>query len=215
MSFHYLTRFSILPSSSYTSHVAGFSKKIFAANVFGTFGYFSCILSWGWVALLYLPLALENKIVEDFLLPMPAEEVARQPIVTESSPFMMVIALIVTVVVIVATIIILIRIPVALAKTGKTITTKAAESAVPIVTRHQPVPVAKKKLLTANLIKLVKLLLVVTPIGAALLGSFFELPLPYEVVIIVSGVLSFFSLLWFSLQYGLAYSFKLDLKNLV
>ncbi len=191
------------------------SKRTLIVNTFGTLGYFSCIFSWGWAALLYLPMALENKYVEDFLLPTPAEEVVRQPVVSESSPFMVVFALIVTATVIIATVIVLVKIPIAVAKTAKTVTTKAADYAVPIVTRSQPLPPARKKLLTANLIKLMKLLLVIVPVGATLLGGFFELPLSYEVVVFVSSLLSLFSLLWFSLQYIAARLLRVEADALV
>ena len=191
------------------------SRKTLLANTFGTLGYFSCIFSWGWAALLYLPMVLENKYVEGFLLPAPAEEVVRQPVAAENSPFMTVFAFIVTAIVIIATIVVLIKIPIAVAKTGRTVTTKAANYAVPIVTRSQPLPPVKKKLLTTNLIKLMKLLLVIAPIGATLLSSFFVLPLPYEVVVIVSSILSLFSLLWFSLQYILAHLLRVKTNALV
>lgn len=191
------------------------SKRTILVNAFGTLGYFSCIFSWVWAALLFLPTLLENKYVEDYLLPTPPEEVIQQTATTGSSPFMMIVALVVTVIVIIATIVILIKIPIAVAKTGKTVTTKAAESAIPLVTKHQPLPPAKKKLLTANLIKIMKLFLVLLPFGATLLGIFIELPLPYEITVLISGILSLFSLLWFSLQYIFARLLKIDAVRLV
>ena len=191
------------------------SGKIILVNAFGTLGYFSCIFSWGWAALLYLSMLLGNKYLEDFLLPTPPEEVVQQPVVTESSPFMMLFALVVTVIVVIATVIILVKIPMAVARTGKTVTTKAAESAIPLVTKHQPLPPAKKKRLTVNLIKIMKLFLVLIPIGVILLGTFIELPLPYEIVVLISGILSFFSLFWFSLQYIFARLLKVDAGRLV
>ena len=165
--------------------------------------------------LLYLPMLLENKYVEDFLLPPPPKEVVQQSVATESSPLMLVFALAVTVIVIIATIIILIKIPMAVARTGKTVTTKAAESAIPLVTKNHPLPPAKKKRLTTNLIKIMKLFLVVIPVGVTLLGVLIELPLPYEIVMLVSGVLALFSLLWFSLQYIFARLLKVDAGRLV
>lgn len=191
------------------------SKKILLANAFGTLGYFSCIFSWGWAALLYVPMMLENKLVEDLILPTPAEEIARQPIISQSSPLMMVFALIVTVVVVVATVIVLIKIPIAVAKNGKAMTTKVAKSATPLITRNKPLPESKKKILTANIIKLIKLLLVIIPTALVLLGSLFELPLPYEIIVLVSGVLSLFSLFWFSLQYISARLLRIEADALV
>ncbi len=192
-----------------------YSKKLLLVNTFGTLGYFSCIFSWAWVALLYLPMILENKYVVDFLIPVPSEQIPAEPIITTSSPMMIIFAVIVTIVVIIATIIVLIKIPVAVAKTGKSVTTKAANTAVPLITKGHSLPNSQKKRLTVNLIKLVKLLLVLLPVGATLMGVFIELPVPYDVTILVSSILALLTLLWFSLQYIFARLLHLDLNKLV
>lgn len=191
------------------------SKKLLLANSFGTLGYLSSILSWSWVTMLYLPAFLENEQVEKFLIPTPPQEILQQTSTYEPSTATIIFSIIVTIVVIVSTIIILIKLPSTVAKAGRTVTTKVADSAVPLVTRKHELPPAKKKRLTAQLIKVIKLFIVILPVLATACSIFIQLPMPFEVVMFVSGILSGLALVWFILQYIAARLFKVDAKSLV
>jgi hypothetical protein len=177
------------------------SRKTLLANTFGTFGYISCLLLWGWTGIVYMPLLLENDTITRILLPPENSQVVAPPASTESSPVIAFIATGVTLAVIVLTIIVLLRAPMTIANTGKTVTTKAAGSALPLITHGKPLAPAKKKRLTVQLVKLVKLCIVLLPVFALLPGLLVELSLPFDVVILVSSVLALIAIFWFSVQY--------------
>lgn len=182
------------------------SKKVLLANMLGGLGYISCLMLWGWMGVLYVPMLLENENVERFLLPSTSdvESIPQVPPSSEISPIVAFIALAITVAVLIVTVIIILRAPVTITKTGKSVTTKAANTALPLIARGKPLPAAKKKLLTANLVKLAKLLLVLIPVALLGIGAFVEMPLPFEIAALVSSVLAFTSVAWFSLQYLVA-----------
>ena len=158
---------------------------------------------------------LDNKHVGQLLLPTPSEEpVVAQPLV-EASPITMVFAVIVTIIVIITTIAVFLKAPKTIATTGKTVTTKAASSALPLVARGKKLTTAKQQRLTANLIKLMKLLFVVLPVAIGCIGFFLQPPLPLEIIMFVSSILAIGALLWFCAQYSAARLLAVDLKLLV
>lgn len=191
-------------------------KKVLLVNACGALGYIACLMLWGWTGIIYVPMILENEKIEQLLLPSQGEEVVA-PIATttEVSPIAVFLALAITAIVMIATIVVLLRAPMTIARTGKSVTTKAATSALPLIARGKPLPAAKKKRLTANLVKLAKLLLVLAPVAALSLGVFVELPLPFEIVALVSGVLALIAVSWFSAQYLLARWLGVNLDQLV
>ncbi len=192
-----------------------YSKRALLVNTLGSLGYLFCLLSWCWVTLLYLPMLLENEQVGQFILPTPSQEVVPNESTPETSLPMIILAVTVTILILIATIVVLLRAPITIAKTGKTVTSKLADATIPLVTKGRQLPVAKKKLLTANLIKLTKLLLVLLPFAAVAFGVLVELPLPFNVAIFLSGILSLFALLWFSTQYVLAHLLGVENQALV
>jgi hypothetical protein len=184
--------------------MAAYSRRALLANSFGTFGYFSCLLLWVWVAVLYLPAALGNEQVKEFLLPAEGHPVSA-PESLAPSPGVIIFAIIITVVIMAVTLFVLLRAPVTIARTGKAVTTRAAGSIEPLVVHGRTLPLAEKRRLAASLIKFVKLLLVLIPVAAGLLTALLLPPtLPYEMVMLVTGVLGLASVLWFSAQYILA-----------
>src|SRR5690606_18477650 len=102
-----------------------------------------------------------------------------------------------------------------IAHTGKTVTQKAASSALPLITKGQKLSPAKKQRLTAGLIKLAKLLLVILPVAIGFLGAFIELPLPFDLAIFISSALAICALLWFSAQYIAARLLGVNQKLLI
>lgn len=190
-------------------------RKTLFVNIFGSLGYISCLFLWGWTGLLYLPLLLENEYVDSFLLPDKSESVVAPMPPSEPSPALAFVALFVTALVVIATIVVLLKAPVTVAMTGKTMTTKAANSALPIITRGRKLQPDKKRRLTANLIKIIKLILLLLPVSMGLVGAFITMPLPFELRIFVSSVLALCSVLWFSLQYITARLLKVETRLLV
>lgn len=192
-----------------------YSKKTLLANTFGSLGYIFCLMLWAWVGILYIPILLENENVERLLLPQPREEIIAPITTSGTSPVLAVAAVTATIVVLIITIIVLLRAPIAIARTGKTVTSKAASSALPLITRGKPLTPAKKRLLTTELIKLAKLLLVILPVAICSLGFFVETPLPFDMSIFVSSILALIAVAWFSAQYVAARFLAIDTEALV
>lgn len=186
------------------------SRKTLIVNIFGALGYLSVTLQWLWVTALLLPTLLDNKTVQYFLLPHPNTEPQSSLVgpITSSSLITTVIAVGVTVLMIIITIILLVRLPAAIAKTSKTATTKTAEAALPVFTHHKQLsPVAKRKL-TIRLIKVIKFIVILAPLCALIACFFAPIQLSIEIAILVECCLAISSLIWFSLEYLVAYRLR-------
>jgi len=194
--------------------MATHSKRALLANIFGTLGYLSCLFQWLFVALLYLPLLLDNEQIKGFLLPEPTKDSA--PIVAAGAPSPLLIgfAIIFTVFMLGLTIFLLLRAPITIARTGKTATTKTAGAIVPLVVHH-PLSPAKKRRLTTQLVKAVKLALILLPFALAFISLVVSTTLPFDIIMFGSAVLTIGSLLWFSAQYICARLLKVPIDKLV
>jgi hypothetical protein len=190
------------------------SKKALVANIFGTFGYISCLLQWLFVALLYLPLLLDNKQFKEFLIPQQIG--ASTPMVTTGppSPILIGFAVVFTVLMLILTIVIVLRAPVSIAKGGKKVTTVSANTITPLV-MHRELPAAKKRLLTQRIIKMTKLGIIVVPVLLCMLSLLLTTALPAEVSVFIGALLAIGSLVWFSIQYIIARLFRIPLQILV
>lgn len=187
-------------------------------STFGVLGYLSLCFQWLWAGVVLLPLLMENQMIYDFLVPASSEPgPAKQlPIAEGFSPLLLVASVAITVVVVLVSVVILVRLPIAIAKTGKKTVQTAAESIVPLITHHQPLPPKKKRLLTFRLIKLVKLIACLAPLlllGLAL--PFIGGKIPGEVIMFVGALMGIASMVWFGLQYGLAAAFRLPAEKII
>jgi hypothetical protein len=187
----------------YYQTMAAYSKRALLANTFGTLGYVSCMLLWVWVSILYLPLILGNEQVMEILLPSGEKSVV-PPEPIAASLGVIIFGLAITVVVMVVTVLVLIRAPLTIARTGKTMTTKAAHSLEPLVVHGRSLPPQDRRRLTVSLIKLVKLLLVLIPVSAGLCTALVRVAVPFEVAMLVCSILALISVFWFSAQYACA-----------
>ena len=181
--------------------MAHYSKRALLANIFGTFGYVSCLMLWMWTAVLYLPALLNNEQIRDMLLPSGETAVTVPPPPEALSPIMIAFALGITAIVIAVTVFVLLRAPVTIARTGNTVTKKAAGSLEPLIVRGRVLPPREKRKLTVTLIKLVKLLLVLLPVAAGFLSVLLPPALPYEIVMLISCAVAITAVFWFSAQY--------------
>lgn len=185
------------------------------ANIFGTLGYLSCLLQWLVVALLYLPALLDNETIKHFLQPEATQPMT--PIVADGppSPILIGFALIFTVFMLIVTIIILVRSPLSLARTGRIITARTAETIVPVITHHRPIPASKKRHLTTQLIKVIKFSLVMMPFLLCYLSIFVQSALAFDIVLFSSAILAIGSLVWFMAQYLSARLLRVPLDKLI
>lgn len=180
-------------------------RRTFLANSFGALGYVGCLALWGWTGILFVPTLLQNDRIEQIFIPSPPSDVIT-PLQTPTMPSSMAmpLAVAITATVLIVTIVIILRAPKTIVRTGTTVTTKVAQSALPLITQHQKLSPAKAKRLTAELIKVSKLLLVTLPVAIGCIGAVIELPLPLDLALLVSSVLAMCALLCFCLQYIVA-----------
>lgn len=191
------------------------SKSSLLANIFGTLGYLACLTAWSWIGIIFMPSILGNEHVEKLLIPMSAEDNLQPLTYSPPSIVSIVIAMIVTILVLGLTIYVLLRAPVSVAGTGKKATTKVAEATVPLITQRKNLPKDQKEVLTAQLIKVIKLIIILLPVAVSFVGHAVQLPLPVDIVVLFSGILAMIGTFWFSAQYILARILKVPLENLV
>lgn len=186
-------------------------------NTFAVFGYLSLCFQWLWSGVAIVPALLKDPAIRDFIIPK------QNPIITPQvpsddglSPLMLVIAIAITIFVIVVSAVILIRLPVAIAKTGKKTVSSAAEAIIPVITHHQKIPPKKKKILTFELVKLIKLTLCVLPIIFLLISTqLTNSQLPDDLLVFICSALTIASLAWFSLEYIFARVLKVPTERLL
>lgn len=181
----------------------------------GGLGYFSAVIQWAWLALLYGPSLIENKTFRDFFLPHQTNQPIQASVFATSqpSPILVGFALVLTAIILVVTLVILIRFPLSLAKAGKKSTQTAAHFILPTIVHHRPLPQKRERILTAKIIIWVKFVGSVAPFVLLFGGMFMSLKIPFELFIIVGAVLAINSLVWFTLEYYLAKWFYIPLHK--
>jgi hypothetical protein len=186
------------------------------ANFFGAFGYLFCFLQWLWVVLLYF-----SVIQSVILLVTPSAdshvEQTSAPIITLPSSLSMVILAVTVAVMIAVTVYAFIKIPTSIVKTGNKVVHKTAETMTPLVVKAQHKKDTKKfrDKITAELILIIKLLLIVIPValtvGSVLLA---EQSVNYSIALIIGATFACFSVIFFAVQYALAGMLHVKLKDL-
>jgi hypothetical protein len=185
------------------------------ANFFGVVGYILLALEWVWVAALYLPLLMDNRIFQEYILPQDKSISNDTVAMNEPSLLLTMAAVTVSLIVIVTTAIILVKLPLKFAKSSHKIIKQTAEAGIPIFTRHQKITKKKRKLLTARIALWLKVSLAIIPLFSLVGVYYIEPPIPLDVYMIVSLFLSFSVLIFFLLQYVVAYLKKIPSENLL
>lgn len=184
-------------------------------SFFGAIGYFSLIVQWLWSAIIFLPLLLRSDVKKFFL---PDQTVHHtQSVASLGGPAILwtIIGIVVTVVVVGISAVVLVRLPFKIAQSGEKITHQTADAVLPVITHHQQLAPARRKRLTAQLIKYIKFAACLLPM-LLLAGIFFvDSPLPRDIVVIVGCILTIGSLVWFSLEYLLARWLKVPAERVL
>ncbi len=196
--------------------MAQLSKKHRTVNFLGGIGYISVIFQWLWTGIIFLPTLLENDTFKNlFLPPEPSSTPTPQPQATdETSLIVIIIGIIVTVIVLSLTILILIRLPKAVATAGKTTTTSVARAVAPAVSHHKKLSPKKEKLLTANLVRIIKYIAVVLPTLLLFFVYVVNVELSHTIVLIIGATLGLGSFTWFTLEYVLARLFAIPIEDI-
>lgn len=177
------------------------SRSQSVVNLLGGLGYLSCIIQWLWSVSLLMPAILQNDIVRDFLAPHHAEETAQVFHYSPPPLLAIIIGAVVTAVVLIVSIILIIRLPAAVSKKAGQAVIRSAEHAISIEVRNHPMPVARKHRLRARYILLIKLLMMITPLGLLLVTLFIEIPFDSMLIFTIGIFLASWTLLWIGLQY--------------
>lgn len=181
---------------------------------FGALGYLAVALQWLWSVILYfsfikiLSSSMTKGVELKSELPATVELVSLSPDI-----FTIIFLTIIFLVMIVLAIYSFIKIPTTIVKTSKKLVTDTANSFVPLLLRiqHKKDTKIKRKKLTAKIILVIKILIIIIPFILTLLTYFYDDKMVnYNISMIVGVYLAVSSILLFSVQYFLAYIFKVS-----
>lgn len=155
-----------------------------------------------------------NTGVAEFVTPQEsAHDVA---VVTfEPSPVVVGLVVLIAAAVMAACIVVLLRLPRDIGNAGKKLTQASAQAVTPVFTHHKNLSKKKQRELTFRITRAVKLAFILLPLGGLALTYFAALDLPYALIMIVGVFCAGASLLWFGLQYSLAWIWKLPEDKLI
>lgn len=198
-------------------------NKVKFTNFFGKTGYFFGALQWLIVFALYF-----TWIATYFIEPMqpsaptkePSAPVAPPSSADEPSIILIIVAAVVVMGMVALTLYALWRIPGAVASAGHKVVEGTAKKAAPLVLKVQHKPENKKKVLRiqARFIVLLKVLMVLLPIGLAWLTQFLSLSLQVLAPSLALAIVAFSAVpvvFFFGLQYALMWVYKIPLKKIL
>ena len=199
--------------------------KLKLANSFGSIGYFFCSMQWFWVVLLYFSLIKSfalSTIPNASIDSQPPQPVILDPdTVTAASSgpdiFFIIIATAITILIFAITIYVIVKMPSTISKASKNVVRGAAENATPILLQIQHKKDTKQNhiKLTPMLVLIMKLLLIIIPIGLTFASLFIpEQLVDFNISLIVSFWLLSISLFAFLIQYLLGKVFSLKIQDI-
>lgn len=169
-------------------------------NIFGSLGYLSVFIQWLWISMIIAYPYLEDGTFSRLLQPSQSQS-ASTPVSFEIPLLIALpITILVTIVIIVVMVVTLVRLPKAIGKTSSVAAHLATDRAASYVSKHTHMRVVDEKKLSYRALIILKCAAVLLPLAI----SFVQLPrtpLEYTLVIFVSALIAFFSLVYFGLQY--------------
>ena len=192
----------------------GIQRKI--SNFFGSFGYLFCFLQWFWVIMLYFSVIQSITLLT---VPDSHQPVEHAPNLTIAAPSLsqVIVLAAVTTLMIAITVYIFIKIPMGIVKTSNKIVHKSADSMAPFVIKAQHKKDTKKfhMKVTARLMLIMKLLLVLIPIGLTIGSRLLEKQsVDYSIAMVIGCGLACLALVCFILQYLLAQVLHVKIQDL-
>lgn len=184
------------------------SKRTVLVNILGTLGYISLALQWLWTAVVVGYPLLEARPTFLFPKPAPTPDPASVPVIDPVfSPIITVVAIAITVAVLIFSVIIVAKLPSTVGRQGAKLTKATAESLVPIVTDHKKISQKKRIKLSYRLTLVIKLLLLVVPLGLLLFARPIE-SITLEIIWVIGLFTATCTLLYFVAQALLVRLFK-------
>jgi len=186
-------------------------------SLFGGLGYFSVLLQYLWLAVVFLPAILQNQTFKNIFLSTPIETqpVHQTTLGAAQSPWVMVSVALITLIMIVVTIYLIVKIPKIIATSGTAMTKHAVDAAIPVVTHYKKVSAKRKKALTFRLSFAIKLMFVVLAYSLLFLPVTENVLLEKEVIWFVGTILVSGSVFWIGIQYALAKIFSLPPEKIL
>lgn len=184
-------------------------------NSIGVFGYFSCFLLWIWIIVLYFG-EYKDYIFSIFI---NENKIAVTPINLINIPesLLIIISVVVLSLMIILTIYAFIKMPISAVQISKKIVHQSAETLTPGLIKISNKKLTKKYRIkiTAELVAIIKMILIAIATLLVYIFRFTESNLiNYEVVQVVGYFLSIISLSLFIFQYVLAWSLKIDKRDI-
>lgn len=179
--------------------------------MFGSIGYFAVALQWLW-ALLTIGYPLITMAMQ-----LSERQQASAPVTTTAFDLPPVISLIIVSVVTLAVVAMILAVvflgPKAVSIKTATITHVAAAKIIPVVAGHKKLTPKKRRRLTVRTLLGIKAALIALPLGAAyaLHGNS---PLEFFVTVAAAWFFAAGPIVWFALQYGIAWLQRSDLSKL-
>lgn len=190
-----------------------FKKSL--ANSFGALGYFFGFLEWFWAVMLYFSILKAFTLLVSPHVDQPLRQHTNYTF-TAPSPLEGLVIGIITIVMVLVTVYVLIKMPSNIVKTGNKVVHKTTTTMAPIVIKARHIPDTKKSraILTGKLMIVIKLFLIVVPVGFTIGSSLLrEQSVDYSIAVAVGCTLASFSLFFFAVQYLLAAVFHLKLSQ--
>lgn len=193
-------------------------RKHFVPNFIGGLAYLSCLVQWIWLLIIFLPGFVDNQTVKDLLVPSYSTETAPSVAKTsvtspELSFIFLLIGLAIGLVVVALSVYGLLRIPKAVSKTGRSITHKPVEFAVPLILRKKTVSQNIRLKLSRQMIFALKLLLTFLPTVLILPAQNIELVMSTQAIALVTLFLFACTFSLFCLQAIVSKLMKVDYRE--
>jgi hypothetical protein len=171
------------------------------ANLFGALGYVSLLVQWFWMTVVLAGPLLSQQVFLSLLLPEASTTAAEVPDVTVPEPIGVIFLVLAVIFSLSISIYALFAVPRAVARGGKTLTTKTAKVALPHIARHKHLNKKQKKTLLERITWSVKLGLASIPLLALMIPVSTRLGLDQEVVAGFGLLCGAATLGWFALQF--------------
>lgn len=191
------------------------NAKTNIANSVGLLAYGALILQWMWMGALYAEAVVGLSIWKSFARTQSSENNLPKLPIPELSPSIGVsIAVIAMLLILALTIYSIYVLSISVGKTGQKVTKSVAKSLTPIASRNHKLSVKKTRELEFRLSWLVKLVLAVIPVIFVLFSRLVDLPVSYDIAVIIGAAGAGLTMILFGFQYLAVYLLKIPRKDI-
>lgn len=178
-------------------------KRLLVVNIFGGFFYLFCLIQWLWTSLPYLPgfISFATKLQPAAQQPVAISHTAS---LGPPSLFITILAIVIVIAILAATAYALVKLPIAITKTGEKITKQTSSYLVPVVSHHAKLTPKKHRALATRLVIDIKLVICTLPVAITALGAATSFSISYDITMLVAALMALTSLSLLIAQVGCA-----------